>query len=270
MNGPKQGTTFFCPYLYRERFTVAVTRYRIPIARLPREFDGFTILQLSDLHDKEFGSGGSELLDLLVGETFHMVALTGDLVLGPKYRLTPALDLVDALRGIPVFSVSGNHDWGESGRDWGLGERIKRELSSTGAQVLTNEAVPLERDGSRIWVVGVDDPVTGKDRLERALSVVPKEDPILLLAHSPQLFPHAVQHGVALLLAGHTHGGQIRFPLVGAPFVPRMGFFPRFDYGWYQSGSTSMVVNGGLGESWLPVRLNIRPEVTLITVTQAP
>jgi hypothetical protein len=252
--------------LHRERHAVEITRYRVGIPGLPRPFHGFTILHLSDLHDKEFGPGGSLLLERLRGESFDLVALTGDLVLGPQYRLTPALDLVHALKDVPVYSVSGNHDWGENGKDWGLGERIKRQLGEAGARVLSNESVPLEREGSRLWLVGVDDPVTGKDQLERALAQVPEHAPRLVLAHSPQLFPQAVRHEVDLLLTGHTHGGQIRFPYLGAAYVPALGFFPRFDYGCFSHGRTSMVVNAGLGESWLPIRWNIPPEAALITL----
>ena len=261
------GVSIF-PYLYLERLSLAVRRYQVAIRALPPAFEGFTILHLSDLHDKEFGNAGKELVDLLRSESFDMIALTGDLVTGDRPRLTPALELIAGLRAIwdgPLYSVSGNHDW-----RLGRGEEFNGRLREAGVRVLSNSSVTLERGPDRIWIVGVDDPVTSRDRLDRALRDTDQRSPRLLLSHSPQLFPQAVEKGVDLLLAGHTHGGQIRIPILGAPFVPGMGFFPRWDYGPYSCGATTMIVSAGLGESGLPIRLNIRPEFSLITLRCSP
>lgn len=252
------------PYLYLERLSVAVRRYRAPVRALPDAFLGFTILHLTDLHDKEFGSGGEDLISLLSRESFDLVALTGDMVVGGHPRLTPALDLVTGIKrisGRAVYAVAGNHEW-----QLGRGAEFDQRLREAGVRVLSNDSVAIERGKDRLWLMGVDDPVTRRDRLDRALSATDRHSPRLLLAHSPHPFPQAAQEGVDLMLAGHTHGGQIRLPLLGASFVPAMGFFPRWDYGFYRSGQTTMVVNGGLGESMLPIRFNIRPEVALITL----
>jgi uncharacterized protein len=257
------GVSLF-PYLYLERLSLAVRRYQVEIHALPPAFEGFTILHLSDLHDKEFGSAGEDLINVLKKESFDVVALTGDLVTGETPRLTPALELLAGLRsnwGCPVFTVLGNHDW-----RLGRGREFQARLAEAGAQVLSNSATVLERGQDRIWIAGVDDPVTARDRLGLALQGTESRFPRLLLAHSPQLYPQAVENRLDLLLVGHTHGGQIRLPILGAPFVPGMGFFPRWDYGLYQSGATTMIVSGGLGESGLPLRFNIRPELALVTL----
>jgi len=255
------------PYLYLETLSLTVRRYRVPVRALPPEFEGFTILHLSDLHDKEFGPGGEELINLIGRERFDMVALTGDLVIGDRPRLTPVLDLVTALNerwGRPVYSVCGNHDW-----------RLERapefnaRLRELGVQVLSNRALPLERGQDRIWIVGVDDPVSSRDRLDLALRGTDRGAPRVLLVHSPQIFPQVVQNRLDLALAGHTHGGQVRFPVLGALFVPAMGFLPRYDYGLFRSGDSTMIVSGGLGESGLPIRFNMRPELALITLEKA-
>jgi len=259
------GVSIF-PYLYLGTLSVAVRRYQVPVRALPPAFEGFTILHLSDLHDKEFGNAGEELVNLLRHENFDMVALTGDLVVGDRPRLTPALELVSgiqAISGRPVYSVSGNHDWRLE-----RGAEFNGRLREAGVQVLSNSAVPLERGQDRIWIVGVDDPVTLRDHLDQALNGTDSGSPRLLLAHSPHPYPRAVENGLDLLLAGHTHGGQIRLPILGAPFVPGMGLFPSWDYGLYSSGATTMIVSGGLGESMLPVRFNMRPEVSLITLVR--
>jgi uncharacterized protein len=261
------GVSFF-PYLYLERISLAVKRYQVQIHGLPPAFEGFTILHLSDLHDKEFGDAGEELINVIKKESFDLVALTGDLVAGDHPRLTPALELMAGLRANgkgPVLSVFGNHDW-RLGRAGEFGVK----LAEAGAQVLSNSAFLLERGQDRIWMVGVDDPVTARDDLALALSGTDRRSPRLLLVHSPQLFPQAVKNGLDLMLAGHTQGGQVRLPILGAPFVPGMGFFPPWDYGLYQSGATTMIVSAGLGESGLPLRVNIRPELSLVTLRSAP
>lgn len=252
------------PYLYFERLSVAVRRYQVPVRNLPAAFRGFTILQLTDLHDKEFGKGGEDLLATLRSLRFDMVALTGDLVVGEDPRLTPALDLVAGIGRFsrsPVYSVSGNHEYALERS----GEFTAR-LRKAGAQVLSNRALPIDRGKERIWIAGVDDPVTRRDRLSEALSGTDPGSARILLAHAPHPFPQAASAGVDLVLAGHTHAGQVRLPLLGAAYVPSMGYFPRWDYGLYRSGATTMIVNAGLGESWMPVRFNARPEIVLATL----
>lgn len=257
------GVSFF-PYLYYQKTSVAVRRYEVPVRNLPRSFEGFTILQLTDLHDKEFGAQGADLIELMSGLSFDMVALTGDLVVGEDPSLLPALELVRGIRsfsGSPIFSVSGNHEWGLE-----HAPLFNRKLAAEGVRVLSNQATFLERGKERLFVAGVDDPVTKRDRLESTLSETDANFPRVLLAHSPHPFEQAVQAGVEVVLAGHTHGGQVRFPLVGAAYVPSMGYFPRYDYGLYRRGKTTMIVNAGLGESFVPVRFNVRPEVVLATL----
>lgn len=252
------------PYLYLERLSVALRRYRVQIRELPAAFEGFTILQISDLHEKEFGKGSEELINLISRERFDMVALTGDLVVGDNPVLAPALELIAGIKKVstaPIYSVSGNHDWRLE-----RGAEFNGKLQEAGVRVLSNRSSAISRGGDRLWVIGVDDPVTRRDRLERALTGSDGHFPRLLLAHSPHPFAQAVQNGVDLMLAGHTHGGQVRIPILGAPFVPAMGFFPHLDYGLYSSGTTTLIVSGGLGESGLPIRFNMRPEISLITL----
>ncbi|BCG48874.1 Metallophosphoesterase [Citrifermentans bremense] len=252
------------PYLYLERSSVAVRRYRVPVRNLPEALAGFTILHLTDLHDKEFGEGGAALLALLRRLRFDLVALTGDLVVGERPSLKAALDLVAGIRrfsNAPLYSVPGNHEYALT-REGEFSEKLAR----AGARVLTNKALPLQSGKDRLWVAGVDDPVTRRARLDQALAETDARSPRILLSHAPHPFPEAAQQGVDLMLSGHTHGGQIRFPLIGAAYVPDMGFFPAWDYGLYSSGKTTLIVNGGLGESWFPVRFNIRPEVVLATL----
>ncbi|MBJ6752763.1 metallophosphoesterase [Geomonas anaerohicana] len=257
------GIAFF-PYLYYQRAAVAVRRYRVPVQNLPAAFHGFAILHITDLHDKEFGERGEDLLANLRRLSFDLVAVTGDLVLRTSPKINAALELIRGIGGFsksPMFSVSGNHEWGAQ-----MAPQVNAKLEQAGVRVLKNEAEMLPRGKDRLWVAGVDDPVTGRANLAQALSRTDARVPRLLLAHAPHPFPQAVQAGVDLMLVGHTHGGQIRLPLIGAPYIPSMGYLPKWDYGLYRQGKCTMIVNGGLGESWFPIRINDPPEVVLVTL----
>ena len=251
-------------YLFYEVNTVKVVRYTVPVRNLPAAFDGFTILHLSDLHQKEFGAGQERLGALIGRQRFDMVAVTGDLLLQSRPDVAPALRLLHRLPPVPVYFVNGNNECGAVSQHR---YSIVRRLSAAGIAILDNSSVPLPRGNRHLWIAGVDDPASQRDLLPEALAGTGDGAPVILLAHSPSIFPNAVQAGIDLVLAGHTHGGQVRIPLVGAPWVPSMGLFPRLDYGKFREGTTSLIINGGLGESIIPVRFNMPPEIVLVTLT---
>lgn len=126
-----------------------------------------------------------------------------------------------------------------------------------------------EQNGTHIWLVGVEDPSLGMARLDQALENVSEGAMTVLLAHAPNIYKEAVENEMNLVLVGHTHEGQVRLPFIGALFVPGQGFFPQYDYGLYDSGLTNMIINAGLGESGLPIRINMQSEIVLITLEAA-
>ena len=258
---------------YRERYALKVKKYSICLANLPEGLAGFTVLHLSDLHGKRFGKAQQKLLYLIRQQQFDMIAITGDLVNKFNPDLSPAVELIEQLPDRPVYFVPGNHEWT-------TGFRQREKLVQMGVRILDNRAERVGEDEGYLWVLGVDDPHTGRDRLDEALKAAGEEPgalrtpgaspaPRVLLAHSPNIFPEAAAAKVDVVLAGHTHGGQVRFPLVGAVFTPGQGLFPRWNYGRYQSGPSTMIINPGLGESDLPIRLNIKPEIVLVTLLPA-
>ncbi len=255
--------TALASYLAYELNTLRVISYTVPVRNLPTPFHGFTILHLSDLHQKRFGKNQARLLSLIKRYRYDMVALTGDLINRSRPQGDAALELVSGLGAKPLFFVNGNNEWDAA---YLHGYRVTGLLSAAGVTILDNRAIPLTRGGEHVWIAGVDDPISGKERLTRALSGTKDSAPVILLAHSPILFPRAARAGVGLLLAGHTHGGQIRIPLVGALWAPDMGFLPPWDYGEFQRGETTLIVNGGLGESIFPIRFNMPPEIVLVTL----
>lgn len=244
-------------FLHIERYAIVIKRYTIAIPNLPTDFQGFTILQISDLHNKEFGDDQKEILNLINQEKFDLVAVTGDLINKHNPKSASAIKLLANLSSTPTFFVPGNHEW------W-TGFQMREDLERLGINILENSAQKIVRGDSFLWLLGVDDPYLGRDRLDIALKDVDDLTPKILLAHAPNIFSTAFDNQIDLVLVGHTHGGQVRIPFIGAVIIPGQGWFPEFDYGRFDANRSTMIINGGLGESGLPIRFNMRPEIVLI------
>jgi hypothetical protein len=141
-------------------------------------------------------------------------------------------------------------------------------LRQAGIQVLRNRAVPLERDGKRIWLAGVDDVLAGVDDLDEALRGVPAAEAVILLVHEPDFADQAATYPVDLQLSGHSHGGQVRFPFVGALYLPKLA--RKYPLGLRHIGRLKLYTNPGVGTLRIPVRWNCPPEVTLIRLRSLP
>ena len=189
-------------YLLWGEFSIAVRKYTIRISNLPQEYEGFTILHLSDLHSKWFGDEQKYLLKTINQEQFDLVAITGDLVNKTDPKLEPGLELIKGLKDKPVFFVPGNHEW------WS-GYKMREPLLSLGVHILENHSFKLKKGHKHLWLTGVDDPYSGRDDLEKSLTNIDDDGPIILLAHAPEIFPKGVKSKIDLILVGHTHGGQI-------------------------------------------------------------
>jgi len=176
-----------------------------------------------------------------------------------------------------VYAILGNHDWWSAAMPTDPpddGRSIRKALLAAGIPVLENAALALSLGGRPFWLVGLGDQLAhrwghyaahGSDDLGRALRDINDDAPAILLAHEPFIFPR-VPNRVALTLCGHTHGGQIRLPIIGAPFVPSMRGIKRYAYGLYAEGERRLVVSAGLGTSHLPVRFLCPPEVVSVTL----
>ena len=257
----------------------ALTAEKIVIydSGIPSAFNGFRIVQVSDLHNAEFGRGNNELLEVIEDCRPDIIVATGDIIdSGRTDTLTAALFVENALKTTPVYYVTGNHEarllkQGGTGKD----EYFKLEsiMVNAGANVLHGESVSIERGESEIQIIGIDDPeylrlnkYAGENRVTLSnIDEFIKEDIFtVLLSHRPELFEEYAKSGVNLVIAGHAHGGQFRLPFVGGLFAPNQGFFPRYDSGLYEKNNTKMVVSRGLGNSAVPIRFNNRPEIVVI------
>jgi predicted MPP superfamily phosphohydrolase len=241
---------------------VRVKEREVPIAGLPPAFDGYRIVQLSDLHCGPFASGRRVARWVARANDLRgdLVAVTGDLIAsGPEFVETVARELGALAARDGVFASMGNHDY------FVEGEVMVEALDAAGLSVLRNRGVALERDGARLYLAGVDDTWTGRHDVARALADRPEGTPAVLLAHDPALFPEAAAHGVDLTLSGHTHGGQL-----GVPFAARRWNLARvmtaFTSGVYRDGKSTLYVNNGLGTTGVPIRLLVPPEIAVLTL----
>ncbi len=239
-----------------------VSTITISSNRIPSAFSGFRIAQVSDLHNAEFGKNNTKLLQMLSENKPDIIVITGDLVDSQHTDIDVALDFVKgAVQIAPVYYVTGNHEaWLSQCDD------LLADLEKIGAVVLKDKAIPLEREGEKITLIGLSDPPTmASAKLE---SFIDDENGYtILLIHRPELFETYVSCGIDLVFSGHAHGGQFRLPLIGGLIAPNQGLFPKYDAGVYTDGKTSMVVSRGIGNSIIPIRFNNRPEVVLVELS---
>jgi uncharacterized protein len=241
----------------------------IKLARLPDEFHGFRIAQISDVHFGPYmGKAGLERA-LQLAESFRpdLLVLTGDFVSHPfgqsngargAHYAEPCADVLASVRGVPVLAVLGNHD------HWNSAAFVEGALQDRGIPVLRNRSIPLERGPRRLWIAGVDDALVGAADLDKALHDVPPSEPAVLLAHEPDFADHAAHFPVDLQLSGHSHGGQVRLPGIGALLLPELA--KKYPVGLNRVGSLQVYTNRGLGVVNPPVRFYCPPEVTFVTL----
>jgi len=178
-----------------------------------------------------------------------------------------AAELARLKAPLGTWAVLGNHDW------WHDVAGIRTALTGVGIPVLENDAALLGPDGARFWLAGLGDQLAyrlgcgryrGVDDLPRTLAQIRTDDPVVLLVHEPDIFAHLPAR-VALTLAGHTHGGQIRLPLIWPAFVPSK-YGARYAYGHIVEDGRHMIVSGGLGTTFIPARLGVPPEVVQVVL----
>lgn len=256
--------------LLYSKYGLTVTRYEVASDRLPESFDGFRIVQLSDLHGSEFGENNIRLVRAVEEETPDIIVMTGDFINNDEEDVQNVQALVKQLVQIaPVYYVSGNHDWVSR-----YLETFSEMLDNEGAKYLRNEYVTLEREGEQIVLAGVEDPngpadMIKPDKLVDIINDNYPDDFTIMLGHRNYWAESYPNLKVDIILCGHSHGGIVRLPGIGGLFDTDRDFFPEFDSGLFPSGRYSMIVSRGLGNAVpVPRFLNTPEIVTLILNTK--
>lgn len=273
---------FILMYLYIKYNvnTLEVTKYVVENKKVPKEFDGYNIVQISDLHSKLFGENNKKLIQKIKSLNPDIVVVTGDLIDGENNNYNVALDFMKEISKLyRVYYIIGNHE------QKSLIKKYKDEYKEYFNKLhqidfvnLDNNKVEIVKGDSNINLYGLTVPYScykylfdnqettsiDIDFLEEKLGKVDREQFNILLAHTPFYFDEYEKWGADLTLCGHVHGGIVRLPLVGGLLSPDRKFFPKYDLGEYIKNKSTMIVSKGLGGSKVLIRVNCKPEIVNI------
>ncbi len=249
------------------RHELSVEHHVIHLSRLPDVFRGMRIVQVSDLHYAEYTEAFflRAIVDRINRLRPDLVLITGDFAtFGPlpetysRRRLPECAAILSRIECPLRYASLGNHDYyvGES--------YVMGPLEENGIPVLVNAAVPLERNGARIWLAGLGSACVDHADPARAIPRAAAQETVLVMAHEPDILPKVARYNVDLMLSGHTHGGQVRIPFVPLLFQPDLG--QRYVEGWFRYGPTQLYVNRGIGAIGVPFRFRCPPEITVFTL----
>ena len=251
-----------------------IYKYNVKSEDIPSEFDNFRIVQISDLHNAEFGENNEKLLLMLKQADADIIAITGDMIDSRNTDIDVAISFAQkAVNIAPVYYVNGNHE----SRVLGEYEKLKQGLIDAGVTILENSSADITIGDEAITLIGINDPTfrmdIADDTMEQNIAhqlvnVIPNNDNYkVLLAHRPEYFDVYVGN-VDLVLSGHAHGGQFRIPFIGGLVAPGQGFFPEYYEGSHIKENTEMIVSRGIGNSIIPFRINNKPEIIVAELTK--
>src|ERR687889_30549 len=248
-----------------EAWDYELTETLVRVKDLPERFEGFRVVQVSDVHHGRLVpiEEVRRVVELANSARADMVALTGDYTTSLRRYVEPCAEVLADLRAPEgVWAVLGNHDHKTDG------PLTRQALRRRGIEVLTNQNTELRRGADVLQLAGVDDWGWGKADFARAMRGVDTSRPSVLLSHEPMALDVPETRGVSLILSGHTHGGQIALPLVGAP-AAYVWEHLKYLRGTYESDGTQLYVSRGTGVIGVPVRLGAPPEVAVIRLQRA-
>lgn len=265
-----------------ETETLEKVEYIIEDEKIPKEFDNFNIVQISDLHNAEFGKNNQKLVKVVDELHPDIIVITGDLVDGEKNNFQVALNLIETLsEKYKIYHIIGNHEQKSLIKKYKEQyEKYFEKLYDKNIINLDNDAIKIYKGDSHINLYGLVIPLSCykylfdkketiklEDKfIENNLGELDKNKYNILLSHTPFYFEEYVNWGADLILTGHVHGGIIRVPYIGGLLSPNREFFPKYDFGKYEKDNSTMLLSKGLGGSKVLVRINCRPEVVKITL----
>lgn len=251
------------------REDLEISRYEVASQKLPESFDGFKIVQLSDLHGAEFGEDGMGLVEKVKELEPDIIALTGDFVTDEGDLAAVEKLAARLVKLCPVYFVSGNHEFGS-----GLAVKVRNILERAGVKYLSNEYLTISRGEDGILLGGVEDPLAyadmlSPDELAQKMNDAAPDAFKILLGHRNYWMTEYPELPVDLIFCGHAHGGLIRIPGVGGLIGTDRRLFPDFDAGEYNNGRYTLIVSRGLGNSVSIPRIFNRPEIVCVELSSA-
>jgi predicted MPP superfamily phosphohydrolase len=256
-----------------DNFKLDITEYSVKNTALPKSFNNFKIVHLSDLHNTEFGNDNEKLLKIIKEQKPDAVFVTGDTIDGFYTNIQIPIELFkEILKICDVYFVVGNH---ESRVNINIYTEFIDTLTEIGVIVLKDSCALIEKGEEKIQVIGLNDASEYKadynsDYTVKITETINNLDDesffSILLSHHPELFPEYKNTDIDLVFSGHAHGGQFRLPFIGGIIAPEQGLFPEFDAGVFNENNTTMIVSRGLGNSIVPVRINNSPEVVVVAL----
>lgn len=256
--------SIFISWVIYTNINIQTTYITVEDNNIPKEFDGFKIAQISDLHNYKW----DDIPKIIEKENPDIIVITGDLVDSTTPDFDIAVNTVkDIIKYAPVYYVNGNHE--SHLRDYWI---LEKNLRDIGVNILDDDNIYFEKNKTKINIVGIQDlRFIKKDNKEDILkdkleSLLDENRYNILLSHRPELFSLYAEVNANLVFTGHAHGGQIQIPFIGGLIAPDQGLFPEYTKGLYNKNNTYMVVSRGLGNSVIPIRINNMPELVITTL----
>jgi len=246
---------------------LVVRQATIQIDNWPKELSGLRIAMIGDIH-----TGGPfiddnklrKIVELTNQQHPDLIVLLGD-YMSPNswhsHRVEPevtAAAMKNLRAPLGVYTVLGNHDW------WYNGGKVRRAFEDNGIPVLDDEVAEIKWRDKSFWLAGLADLWTRPQHISETVAKVPPGATVIALTHNPDIFPN-LPRSVPLLLAAHTHGGQVNLPLIGTPIVPSR-FGPKYTRGHVFENDHHMYVTSGIGTSIMPIRFRVTPEIVILTI----
>ncbi len=276
--------TLCCIFVYIQNYGIQKTKYSIKFDRLPNSFDGTKVLHLTDIHRKSFGKNQNKIISMIKEENPDFIVVSGDIIycynhwynFGYSYEkdLKKVMKIFDSLVGeYPIYYTPGNHECKSNYYPY-----IRQSLIRSGVTVLDSGIEILEKSGDKISIIGLKDPTFWggsnvvldeyiNKTFEELLNIKEKSEYFtLLISHRPEIFDVYRKAKVDVVFTGHAHGGQWIFPFIGPIFAPQQGYFPKYTSGVHTFDKTKVIINRGLGNSSMPIRLFNRPEMVIVTL----
>ena len=253
---------FFCVYIVigLTSTQLEVTEYTYTSTKLPKDFDGYKIVQLSDLHHKNFGENQSELIELIKAQEPDLILLTGDIVDEDHTDMTPIEDLFKGIKGIPTYYITGNHELDlKASAQYG---KLLVLMNDYGIVDLDDSSTEIKKGEASIYLHGQ------KFRSYYVTDYLPKAETgkfNILMYHCSDYFDLISDYGYDIIFAGHSHGGIVRLPFVGGVFGNSGDYFPDYAGGVYEEDNCTLFSNRGLGDAKVP-RFYNPPEIVSITL----